>query len=536
LHELRSRILLYKYWFVKLHKLHCRILFDNDWFLKLHELHCRILFDNDRFDFIMYFKLYSRDLFSGGSIRMHELRFRNIIKCRRFLLHIYNCMCIWAILINRLYQLHKLFHGHLSGLDRIHFVYGMHRGIILCYHGFDCSDGRLCNWKIFSCFINSLFKLFIGNIFIICICDQLFKLSLWDLSCFYRVNSLHTMHCRIILRHHGSDCSDGFLCSRFLLGRLGNRLFQLFSRNFPSDFKLFKLHIVYCWVILCHHGSDSSDGRLCNWNIFCCFINSLFKLFIGSIFIVGIFNQLFKLSCGILSSHCKLFKLHIMYCWIILCHHGSDCSDRRLCCRLLLDRFIDSLFKLSIGNIFISCIFNQLHKLSFGNLSGLFWIHGLYSVYRRIVLRHHGSHCCIGSLRSWKVFRRLGNNLFKLSFGNICIVRIFNQLFKLSCWDLPGFHRHDGLFSLRLRILLCHHWPLDCYRSMCGRKVLSFISDLMYELCRGKLPGLNGVYFMFVMPRGFVLRHHGAVCCDGRLCNWLVLSRLFNNLFELLIW
>jgi len=71
---------------------------------------------------------------------------------------------------------------------------------------------------------------------------------------------------------------------------------------------------------------------------------------------------------------------------------------------------------------------------------------------------------------------------------------------------------------------------------MCGRKVLSFISDLMYELCRGKLPGLNGVYFMFVMPRGFVLRHHGAVCCDGRLCNWLVLSRLFNNLFELLIW
>jgi len=53
------------------------------------------------------------------------------------------------------------------------------------------------------------------------------------------------------------------------------------------------------------------------------------------------------------------------------------------------------------------------------------------------------------------------------------------------------------------------------------------------ELCRGNLPGLNWFYFVYNMPSGFVLRHHGSVCCDRRLCSGLVLRRVCNNLFEL---
>jgi len=94
--------------------------------------------------------------------------------------------------------------------------------------------------------------------------------------------------------------------------------------------------------------------------LFRCVVNSLFKLFIGNIFIVCIIN---------------------------------------------------SLFKLSFGNIYIICILKQLFKLSCGNLSSLNGIHELYSVSRRIILRYHGPDFCYRSLCSGLVFGFLGDRM-----------------------------------------------------------------------------------------------------------------------------
>jgi len=164
---------------------------------------------------------------------MHELRFRNIIKCRLFLLHIYiyNCMFHRGIFINWLFALHKLFRGLFSGLDRINFVYGM--------------------------------------------------------------------YCRVILRHHGSDCSDGRLCCRLLLSRLGNRMFKLFSWNFPIYCKLIKLYSMFYRIILRHHGSVGSNGRLCSWKIFCRFIDSVFKLYCRLLYEYIKSIQLHELRAGL---------------------------------------------------------------------------------------------------------------------------------------------------------------------------------------------------------------------------------------------
>ena len=129
-----------------------------------------------------------------------------------------------------------------------------------------------------------------------------------------------------------------------------------------------------------HHGSYCCDGHLRSWNIFCCFIKCLFKLFIGNLFIICVFHELFKLSCGLFSSLHGIYCLYCMPWRVILRHYKLECSDRCLCSGLLLCCIFNYLLKLCIGNTFIVCIFYQLFKLSCWLFSIIDWISSLYSL------------------------------------------------------------------------------------------------------------------------------------------------------------
>ena len=63
-----------------------------------------------------------------------------------------------------------------------------------------------------------------------------------------------------------------------------------------------------------------------------------------------------KLSCWILFSN-RLKFMHIVPRRVVLCHHRSNCSDGRMCNRLLLNYLVNSVFKLFSWNIYTICIF-----------------------------------------------------------------------------------------------------------------------------------------------------------------------------------
>ena len=96
-------------------------------------------------------------------------------------------------------------------------------------------------------------------------------------------------------------------------------------------------------------------------------------------------------------------------------HNEPDCSDRSLRSGLLFGRVFKCLFKLFIGNIFSVCIFDELLELSRGHLSSLYWIHYLYGMSRRFLLRHDRSHSCDGQLLNGILFCCLRHGVFKLS-------------------------------------------------------------------------------------------------------------------------
>jgi len=104
-------------------------------------------------------------------------------------------------------------------------------------------------------------------------------------------------------------------------------------------FKL--MHGVSCWVVLCDNGFDCSDGHLCCWKILNRFINLVFKL-----------------PRWNLPGLNRIFFMYSLHWRVVLCHDRFDCSDGRLCCRLILNIFIDSLYKLFSWDIYVYCIFN----------------------------------------------------------------------------------------------------------------------------------------------------------------------------------
>jgi len=82
----------------------------------------------------------------------------------------------WYILIERLFDLHKLCRGKISGVNRIHDMYFMPRRVVLRHHGTDGSDGRLCSKHLFSGRIIRVHKLRWGVLFKCVRCLELFKL------------------------------------------------------------------------------------------------------------------------------------------------------------------------------------------------------------------------------------------------------------------------------------------------------------------------------------------------------------------------
>jgi len=170
---------------------------------------------------------------------------------------------------------------------------------------------------------------------------------------------------------------------------------------------------------------------------------------------------------------------------VILRKYGSHRCVGSLRSGLLLGHIINCLFKLFIGNIFIVCIFNQLFKLSCGNLSSYNWIICMYSMLRRVVLRHHGLDCSYGCLRSWKILFGVINFLFKLFIGNICIVCIFNKLFDLSCGNLSSLNWVLDLYSMRLRIILFNHRTFCRNRGLRCGILLCCLSERLFVLSRG---------------------------------------------------
>ena len=100
--------------------------------------------------------------------------------------------------------------------------------------------------------------------------------------------------------------------------------------------------------------------------------------------------------------------MFIMHCRIVLCDHGSDCCDRRLCHRQILSCLVNCLFKLSCGNLSSDCRFFSLHSMPWG-----------------IVLRDHGSHSCDRNLRSGLILRSIRYEMFKLPIRSILILCIF---------------------------------------------------------------------------------------------------------------
>ena len=132
----------------------------------------------------------------------------------------------------------------LSGVYWVRILYGMSRGFVLRINrSFSCV-GCLCSGFILSHLVISLFKLFIRIILNFCIIIKLLKLSSGNIYVSGWLHSMHGMSRGLILRYCGSFSCIGCLCSRFIFGRLINRVFEMLIRdlfNFCIVIKLLKL-------------------------------------------------------------------------------------------------------------------------------------------------------------------------------------------------------------------------------------------------------------------------------------------------------
>jgi len=134
---------------------------------------------------------------------------------------------------------------------------------------------------------------------------------------------------------------------------------------------------------------------------------------------------MFKLSHRIFSSNVRFTQLHIMSHGLILRHDRPECSNWSLYCGLLLGRFLNSLFELSIGIVFSVLIVDQLFRLSCGHFSGFDRINLMHGMSRGVVLRDNWSigghrYLCGGLL-----FCVIGIRVFELSCG------IFSSNYRL---------------------------------------------------------------------------------------------------------
>ena len=112
-----------------------------------------------------------------------------------------------------------------------------------------------------------MFKLFIGDIFIVCIFDELLKLCCGLLSSLDRIYNLYGMPWRIVLRYCGPKHCDGELLFWIIFCCLCNGVFKLSCWVFPSNCRRFIMHGMSRRVVLRYRGSDCSVGCVCSWLI-----------------------------------------------------------------------------------------------------------------------------------------------------------------------------------------------------------------------------------------------------------------------------
>lgn len=141
-------------------------------------------------------------------------------------------------------------------------MYSMSRRIVLRLRGPFCSHRSMCGRQIFGRICNRLFKLFIGDIFVVCIFNKLLELSRGLISSLDRIDNLCGMPWRIILCNNRSHSYNGKLLFRILLYCLFNGVFKLSCWCLPSNCRLFELFAMPWRVLLRQHWPDCRDGCL----------------------------------------------------------------------------------------------------------------------------------------------------------------------------------------------------------------------------------------------------------------------------------
>jgi len=194
------------------------------------------------------------------------------------------------------------------------------------------------------------------------------------------------LHRGVVLRNIWAYSCNRTMRSRVILGRLGNKLLKVPSREFPINFRLYELRHLYCWLILRHRGPNCNNRRVCCRLILSGLLICLFEMSNGSIRIFIVFGKLLKLSHRGLHGLDRIDFVYGLSRRLELRFHGIDCRDKHLRSGLLLCRLCSNLLDLSSWIVFIFIIFHHLLKLSVRNLWGIDWIVIVYGMPRRLVL------------------------------------------------------------------------------------------------------------------------------------------------------
>jgi len=189
------------------------------------------------------------------------------------------------------------------------------------------------------------------------------------------------------------------------------------------------------------------------------------------------------------------------------------------------------MFQLSRRNIFIVSLFNELLKLSSGNLSGLNRIHGVYNMSGRIVLCYYGPDNCYGKLLNRIIFCFLCNIVFKLSRRIFSSNDRFIQLYVMPRRIILRDYGHDC--SDRS---LCSGLILACiikclFKLFIGNLLIVCFYNELFQLSCGSLPGLNGIHYLHGMPRRILLCDDRSCSCDELLCFRILFFLICNGVF-----
>ena len=167
------------------------------------------------------------------------------------------------------------------------------------------------------------------------------KLCCWLLHLIDRIKFVRKLSRRILLRHYWFEHCDRSLRRGYIFCFFCDSMFELPDCDL-SDHNW--LNIVPCMsrrIVLRHYWFELRDRSLRRGYIFRFFSDSMSEL-----------------PDWNLSGHNWFHFVHVVYCWFLLRHYRSDCSDRLLCSRLIFAYFFKRLFKLFIRNIFIFSVFN----------------------------------------------------------------------------------------------------------------------------------------------------------------------------------